>query len=250
VSAIDAVAAFCKVIGSALVGPSSETTYDLATIGGFAGFGSSAGGGEQATGQVGYSSLGILARPLPPEGDDYAETVALRVDGGLAPFGWRDMRLHRAANPGGSGGTPAPGQILVGGYGGAMLSHAMTEGDVGSRRANIATWYLPFEFDGDGVPSKAHTISMDPTPGNSSISIVHADGIRVALTADTGAGPGLVIAVDGSTFLRMSAGELTVQAAKITLKGNVYLGAQAEAGLPLLAGPGSPPCPTLFVSPV
>lgn len=248
-SALDAVAAFVKVIGSALVGQNAETVFNVQAIGGFGGDGDagddSDGAGEQASGQVGYSSLGILGRPLPPEGPLFAEAVALRVDGGLAPFGWRDMRLHAAVNPGGAGGTPAVGQLVFAGYGGAMLSHAMTADPVGSQRANLATWYVPFDFDADGVPQKAHTISIDPTPGNSSISIVHADGVFFSLTED-----GVTWAVDAATFGRMKAGEVLIQAAKIMLKGNVYIGAQAEAGAPLLAGPISPPCPSLFVSPV
>jgi hypothetical protein len=115
---------------------------------------------------------------------------------------------------------------------------------------DVSTWYVPFDPDGSGNPQKAHVISIDPTPGNSSISIAHASGLFLMLTEDSGAGPGITWAVDSSTFGRMSAGEFTVNAAKIMLKGNVYVGAAAEAGLPLLAGPASPPCPSLFVSPV
>lgn len=242
-TALDAVAAFVKVVGSAIAG--GEPVFNVKSIGGFGGFDGddTDAQGEQSTGQFGYSALGIIGRPLPPEGALFAEAAALRVDGGLAPVGWRDMRLHRALEP-------DEGQLAFAGYGGAVLSHAMTDGNVGSRKANRATWYVPFAFDGAGVPQKAHTISIDPTPGSSSICLAHADGVFVTLTEDTGAGPGVVIAVDGSTFLRMSAGELTLQAAKVMLKGNVYVGRQAEAGLPLLAGPASPPCPSLFVSPV
>jgi hypothetical protein len=252
-SALDAVAAFVKVLGSALVGDSAETVFNVQAIGGFGGAEGEGddrdGAGEQASGQVGYSSLGILGRPLPPEGALFAEAVALRVDGGLHPFGWRDMRLHAAVNPGGSGGTPAAGQVVFAGYGGAMLSHALTDDPVGSARANLATWYVPFDFDGDGVPQKAHTISIDPTPGNSSISIAHASGVFLTLTEDAGGGPGITWAVDASTFGRMKAGEVLIQATRIMLKGNVYIGAAAEAGVPLLGGPISPPCPSLFVSP-
>jgi hypothetical protein len=246
-SALDAVAAFVKVLGSALVGASSEPAFNVKAVGGFGAVDGddSDGAGEQAVRQVGYSSLGIMGRPLPPEGALFAEAVSLRVDGGLAPFGWRDMRLHRAVNPGGSGGTPAEGQLVFAGYGGAMLSHALTDDPVGSQRANLATWYVPFDFDSDGVPQKAHTIAIDPTPGNSSISIVHADGRFFTLNED-----GITWAVDASTFGRMKAGEVLIQAARIMLKGNVYIGAAAEAGAPLLGGPISPPCPSLFVSPV
>jgi hypothetical protein len=136
------------------------------------------------------------------------------------------------------------------GYGGAFLSHAMTAENTGSKKGNVSTLYVPHDFDGSGVPQKAHAISIDPTPGNSSITLVHASGLVLTLTEDAGAGPGIVASVDASTFLRMSAGELTLQAAKVMLKGAVYLGAQAEAGLPLLPGVASPPGPSVFVSPV
>lgn len=240
---LDAVAAFVKVVGSALVG--REPVFSVKAIGGFGGFDGddSDSAGEQASGQVGYSALGIIGRPLPPEGSLFAEAVSLRTDAGLNPFGWRDLRLNRAVEP-------EAGQLVFAGYGGAVLSHAMTAGNVGSRKANHATWYVPFDFDADGVPQKAHTISLDPTPGSSSISLVHADGVFVSLTEDTGTGPGVVVAIDGSTFLRMSAGELTLQAERIMLKGNVYVGRQPETGVPLLAGPASPPCPSLYLSSV
>lgn len=254
-SLLDTVIAFAKVLGSRLSGPKAEPVYNLSGIADFGPFGAaqtdtSDNAGEGATDQLGYGPLGYLARPLPPDADGAAETVALRTDGGLNPIGWRDMRLCEALNPGGSGQTPAAGQQCFGGYGGAMLTHSMTSAASGSRRANISTWYVPYEFDGEGVPTKAHTISIDPSDGNQSISIVHGDGLFFTLTHDSGAGPGIVAAVDGATFLRMSAGELSLNAAKIMLKGNVYVGAEAEAGVPLFGGPISPPCPSLFVSPV
>lgn len=241
-SALDAVAAFVKVIGSAIAG--GEPVYNVRAIGGFGGFGDdSEAGGEQASRQIGYGALGVVGRPLPPEGSRFAEAAALRVDNGLSPIAWRDLRLFDAIEP-------EPGQLAFAGYGGAVLSHAMTPDEVGTKRANIATWYVPFDFDGAGVPQKAHAIAIDPTPANSSISLVHADGVFVTLTADTGAGPGVVVAVDDSTFLRMSPGEVTINAARILLKGNCYLGAAAEAGVPMLGGPMTPPSPSVFISPV
>lgn len=254
-SLVDTVIAFGKVLGSRLLGPRSEPVYNVEGIAEFAGFGSgqadtSPSRGEQATDQLGYGPLGFLSRPLPPDAGGAAETVNLRMDGGLNPIAWRDLRICDAVNPGGSGGTPGGGQQCFAGYGGAMLTHSMTSAVSGSRKANISTWYVPYEFDGSGVPTKAHTISIDPSTGNQSISIVHGDGLFLTLTHDSGAGPGIVAAVDGATFLRMSAGELSLNAARILLKGNVYLGAEAEAGVPLFGGPISPPCPSLFVSPV
>lgn len=246
-SALDAVATFVKLIATALV--DGEPTYNVTGIGGFAlGSDGSATGeddsdeaGEQSLpGQFGYSSLGIVGRALPPEGELHAEGVALRVDGGLVPIGWRDMRIHRALNPGGGNTTPAAGQLIFAGYGGTFLSYS-----VNAEGASIATLYVPHDFDADGVPQKAHALVIDPTEGNSSITLVHANGARITLTDD-----GIAWAIDDATFGSMRPGELAVNAERILLKGNVYLGAQAEAGVPLLAGAASPPSPSVFVSPV
>ncbi len=263
-SFVDNVIAFTKVIATSITTPNSEVVYNVSGISGFRTDASGAvlplagddadESGEVADGQVAYQSLGILARPVPPDADDpdlFAEALTLRTADGLLPFAYRDLRFAKQVNPGGTGTTPAEGQIMFAGYGGAFLSHALTADPVGSQKANITTWYCPYDFV-DGVPQKAHTISIDPTPGNSSISLVHADGVFFTLTedADGSGNPGITWAVDDDTFGSMIPGEVTINAAKIMMKGNVYLGAQAETGLPLLAGPASPPCPSLFVSTV
>jgi hypothetical protein len=258
VSFINQVLEFCKVMASSVGGPHAATLFNVTGIGGFAldedgkisGADESDAGGEQANEQEVFQGLGLIGRPLPPEGDLFAEAICMRTGDGLMPLGFRDLRLNRSVNPGGGVTTPAEGQLMFVGYGGAFLSHAMMAGNSGSKRGNVSTWYVPYAFDGAGVPGKAHAISIDPTEGNSSISIVHGDGVIVTLTEDAGSGsPGIVWAVNGATFGRMSAGEFVVQAAKIVLKGNVYLGGQAEAGLPLLAGPASPPSTSIFISP-
>lgn len=257
-SFLNHVVEFVKVVSSGLSGPSSAVHMNVTGSGGFAldesgkviGVDDSDDGGDGAHEQEAYSALGIIGRPLPAEGDAFLEALALRTGDGRLPFAFRDLRINRAINPGGAGSsTPKPGQLLFAGYGGAFLSHAMTAGNVGSKPGNISTLYCPFNFDSNGVPQSAHAVTLDPRDP-SSISIAHASGIFFALTADTGSGPGIVASVDGSTFFRMSAGEFVVSAAKIMLKGNCYLGAQAEAGVPLFGGPISPPSPSIFVSPV
>lgn len=250
-SLVDQVCAFGRVLASRL--SNGEPVYNVAGIAEFAGFGSGAADltdskGEQASDQVGYASLGTFGRPLPPNADGEAEVVALRTDNALNPIGWRDLRLYKAINANGSGGAPADGQTGTAGYGGGMLTHAQSSSASGSRIPDIGTWYLPYQFDGSGLPTKALTISLNPV--DQSISILHSDGPRIDLLHDTGNGPGMVFTVDGSTFCRLTAGEFTVSAAKIMLKGNVYVGREAEAGCPLYPGPISPPCPSLFLSPV
>lgn len=250
--AFDQVLAFVKVLGSELLGSAFEPAFSVAALGDFGDDGQpddSDDTGERASGQAGFGALGLIGRPPPPSGGLFAEAIALRVDGGLQPFAWRDLRLNQALNPSGEASAPAEGQNAFVGWGGAFLSHSLTAENVGSKPANVSTWYVPYQFDGDGVPTKAHTISIDPTPGNSAISLVHADGVRIDLVEDAGdGGPGIVASVNGSTFLRFAAGELTVSAAKIMLKGNVYLGAAADTAIPFAGGPAMPPSPSVFLS--
>lgn len=258
-SALDEVIEFVKVLASEVLQPNSAVTMNVAgSVGGFTvdGSGNPTGAdltdvsSDSANQQPAWQSLGVLGRPLPPDASQFfLEALAVRRNDGLEPFAYRDLRINRAVNPTG-GSAPAAGQTIFAGYGGGFLSHQQTAANVGSQKGTITTLYLPYAFNGSGVPTKAHAIILDPTTGASSIQLIHGDGIFFQLTEDTGAGPGIVASINGATFLRMSAGALTVQAAKIMLKGNVYVGAEAEAGLPLLAGAASPPCPSLFVSPL
>ncbi len=257
-SFLNHVVEFCRVIASSVGTENGATLYNVAGIAGFAlddegqvtGEDTSDDGGEQAHEQEVFGALGIIGRPLPPEGDAFTEALAVRTEDGLVPIGFRDLRLHRALNPGGGGVTPREGQLMFAGYGGAFLSHSLTTGNTGTKKGNVTVLYVPYDFDGQGVAQKAHAIILDPSEDNRAISIVHGSGVFVTLSEDTGSGPGIVASVDGSTFLRMSPGELSVSAAKILLKGNVYVGRAAELGAPLLPGPISPPCPSLFLSPV
>ncbi len=246
-SLLDQVTAFVRVVGSRLLG--KEPVYNVVGIGDFAGFGTDKSSdaddvGEQAVDQVGYGALGVIGRQLPPTNGQAAEAISLRTDGGLSPYGWRDLRLCNGLNPGSANGTPAAGQLCFAGYGGAMLTHSVTDG-TGS--VSIGTWYIPYSRDGSGVPTKALTVSLDPV--TECITLLHPDGLRIDLTHDAGSGPGIVLTVDGSTFLRMSAGECTLQAAKIMLKGNVYLGPEPETNLPFAGGPAMPPAPQVFLTP-
>jgi len=243
-SALNRVIEFCRVVTSSLGEANSATLYNVEGIDGFGD-----GDGESASDQEVFGALGVISRPLPPEGDLFAEAIAARGDDGLLPFALRDLRIHQAINAGGSS-APAEGQTMFAGYGGAFLSHAL--GAVsGSKKANVSVIYVPYAFDGDGAPTKAHAIIVDPTSGNSSIQLVHGDGVFFTLTEDAGNGsPGIVWATDNATFGRMGGGEFTVNAEKIMLKGTCYLGAQAESGSVLVAGAGSPPSLSTFVSPV
>lgn len=256
-SVLDNVVDFVKVLASSVVGSNSAVLFDVAGVGGFeldadgnpVAIDTSDDESELAPQQPVYGALGVVGRPLPPDGDLFCEAVGLRTADGLEPIAYRDLRINRALNPTGAGTAPAPGQHMLAGYGGGFVS---VKRDSGSGRDTI-TLYVPYDY-ADGVPQKAHAIVIDPTSGSSSIQLIHGDGVFFTLTEDTGTGPGLVAAVNGTTFLRMSAGELVLQAAKVMLKGNVYLGAAAELGLPALYTSGFPspippvPSPSVFLS--
>src|SRR5690606_6922443 len=115
VSFINQVVEFCKVVHSAIVGPSSATAYNLTGIAGFAvdaagrivDADESDDAAEQAHEQEVYQSLGVIGRPLPPDPDAFAEALTIRTEDGLVPFAFRDLRLHRAINAGGSSAPSA-----------------------------------------------------------------------------------------------------------------------------------------------
>lgn len=242
-SFLNQVLEFCKVIASSVGGTNTTTLYDVAGIGGFDDESDAAG--EQAHEQECFTGLGLVGRPLPPDGALFCEAACARTEDGLVPLSFRDLRLHRALNASGAAVTPAAGQLMFVGYGGAFLSHALTAENTGSKKGNVSTWYCPYSFSGDGTPSKAMAIALDPSEPKPNLTIVHGSGAIITLTDD-----GITLAIDGSTFMTLRPGEFSVTAAKIMLKGNCYLGAQAEAGLPLLPGVASPPGPSVFVSPV
>ena len=112
----------------------------------------------------------------------------------------------------------------------------------GSRKPDILTLYVPHDFDGSGEAQKAHAIIVDPSTGNSGITLVHANGMRVALSED-----GITLSADGSTFLSMRPGEIALTADSITIKGNVALGKVPESGIPIALNTLAP-SPSVFGS--
>lgn len=239
----DFVLSFATVVGSSINEQTKTVQISTSGVGSFGteendfslDFGDEAG--ELADNQDMYGPLGILSRPLDPEkiaGRDYrAEVVAARTADGLIPIAWRDLRFERYF----PGGIPK-GTVRMVGYGGGFASFDMSD-----NVENIYTIYLPYDFV-NGTPTKAHAIIVDSNPDNG-ITVTHGDGYQVALTSD-----GILMRTsDDSTFFHMKEGVISQSAAKIFLKGTVYVGQAGEAGVPLLPGAASPPCPSLFLSP-
>ena len=254
-SFVDQVIEFAKVLGSAIGGTNAGVTYNLTGIGDFLedvagnviGDDASDEAGEHADEQPAYQSLGVVARPLPPEGQFHAESMAARTSDGMEPFAYRDLRINRALNPTGASSAPKEGQLFFAGYAGAFLSHELAAADSGDKKPNVTTLYVPYSFSGD-VPGKAHAVVIDPTIG---IQIVNGEGAFLTLSNDVGNGePGISWGMGTTTFGRISESETLIHSPKIYLKGNVYLGASAETGVPLLPGPSSPPGPSVYISPL
>lgn len=194
--------------------------------------------GETAT-SPSFSAPGIIWRPRVQSGEDAAEAAAVRVGDGMTGVAWRDLRLN-AVFP-----NPKEGDVALVGYGGGFHSFSDTAANSGDQKATIQTIYVPYEFSG-GTPSKAMAVILDPTAGTESMTLVHGDGASIILKKDKE----ILFVIDGSTFASFKPDALTLQATKIMLKGNVYLGAKAEVGVPLLAGSASPPGPSVFISPL
>lgn len=253
-SAVDAVVAFARVVASGIArdvdtGRNIGVTFNVAGIGGIVNgttgpeieLGDDDGESREAADV--FSALGLIGRPLPPSTRSgrvaHADVVCLRLADGLLPIGVRDNRLSM----GGDG--PAEGTVALVGYGGAFHAIGVVDGD--EAKGARHTIYCPYDFDAEGIPQKAHVITLDPTAGNEAVTIVHAEGMAITMLA----GDGNAIMLknkSGNATLRLDDGGITATAGTINLIGNVVVGNTVGA-VPLLAGTASPPCPRLFVSP-
>lgn len=194
-----------------------------------------------------YTAPGIVGRPLPPrviDGEEmHMDVVCVQTVEGLVPVAYRDLRLAMAGDA-----APGEGVLAFVGYGGGF--HSMTPVESGADPAGggtIHVIYCPYDFDSDGVAQKAHSIILDPTAGNESIMITHANGLAVTMS-DEDKRALLLKNADGDATLRLDDDGITLTATTIVLSGGVIIGEPALA-VPLLPGPASPGSTKLFVSP-
>lgn len=246
--AFDFVSQFARVLGSSINPKTYAIQVDLGGIGSFEESETADDQGEVSPQSEFFGSLGFVGRPRNKQtikGIEYfCEALCMRTADGLVPVSWRDLRLNSFF----PNGVPE-GRIGMVGYGGGFHTIDLTEANNGDQKTSIHFIYAPYSFS-NGTPSKAMAICLDTTPGAENISMSigggtsgyqmtmnEADGLQVR-TPNTG------------TCFNIREEEVLITAKKIMLKGNVYVGSQAEAGIPLLAGAASPPCPSLFVSSV
>lgn len=193
--------------------------------------------GENAPGVEAFGALGLLGRFLPPDEDGEVEIYAVRLGDRVVPLGFRDLRIDRAFPSG-----LAEGSIALAGYGGGFHSIDLTSANSGDQRANIHVIYAPYEFSG-GTPAKAHAVILDPEAGG--LQLVHGDGYFLAMQD----GEGIRMSADAGTFLQIKPGQISMGATSVSIAGNVAVGANPAAAVPLLPGVASPPSSSFFVSP-
>jgi hypothetical protein len=239
---VDYIAAFGRALASSVDPKTKVVMVQVAGIGSMDPLAPEEGAnanqqGEQAEKMPEMGPLGMLWRHLPPGKLDgrtvHADVVCLKTADGLVPVAWRDLRLYKAFPDG-----LAEGQIAVAGYGKGFYSLTLNaDGE------NIHVIYCPYDFNASGTPAKAHCVILDPDQG---VSIAHADGMAITMHQQT-----LTLRSDtGGARIFMQGDQITQQASKIILQGNVAVGANPAAAVPLLPGAASPPCPSLWLSPV
>jgi hypothetical protein len=207
--------------------------------------------GERTDNADVFGALGIIGSPLRPttfdNRDEHAEVACLRTADGLVPLSTRDIRTKMQGN------GPTEGTIALVGYGGGFhsISPLLTKSGDGATIQSIdgATHviYCPYDFNSSGVAQKAHSITIDPTSGNESLSIVHSNGQAVLLQND---GSIQLQSPNGQSFMKIDDSKITLQSDQISFNGGMVSVGDPTKGVPdLLGGAASPPCPRMFYSP-
>lgn len=130
-------------------------------------------------------------------------------------------------------GTPDPvmpkaGQAVIVGWGGGFMSFEKTGA------SDLFEVYIPAEKNGQGVPTEA--LSIQVNPATKSIAIVHPAGLAITIDEDRG----IVLRADASTRLVVKPGRIEIIAAEVIARGSVVLGSTAGVpgtNLPAIMGP-------------
>lgn len=193
-------------------------------------------GDEESTSEPVYGALGVVHRPLPPDGTAHAEALSIRMGDSLIPIAWRDVRLDAV------GSDFAVGETGFVGYGGGSFRSGLTATPSGDQFATVHTIRAPYEFAG-GVAAKEHVIKIDPTPGSETITVTHGEGHSVTL------GPDAIVMQNGDARAELSSSRFRVDAQLIELQAvAVKLGSNVASAAPLLPGAGSQASASVHIS--
>lgn len=181
---------------------------------------------EAPRGVPAFGALGLLFRPRRPTKSNgqarHLEAYGIDDGGGVVGVAYRDLRLNQLFP------SLQEGEISQVGYGGAFVSNRPTLAASGNVTGNELVIYVPYAFDGEGVPTKAHTIEIlgGDTP---SIALIHGEGM--AITAVAGG--------KNSIVMKNKAGDSYVEVNDdgIVLNGNVQVTGSMVVGNPATAVP-------------
>lgn len=169
-------------------------------------------GGEEATTEPLYGTLGVVVRPKPPTAAGAAEVVAMKREDGATPIAARDLRLNAEVNP-----SP-DGEVCLVGYGGAFVSLKENADQDGG----AVVIYAP-----GGNKARASVISIDTTAGNDHVALMHSSGVSITLTQE---GKAIIASPNGQAYIEVSN-------AGLVLNGNVQITGSLVVGNPAAAQP-------------
>lgn len=204
----DSAFAFCRALVSSLGEKSNQVLVSLR------GLGDEANYAETSAEEPVYGVIGFISRPMDPDDNGAAEFVAARGDDSLTPIAGRDLRICKAR------GNVPKGTATMCTHTGAFVSIDNAPSGTGS----VVTIYAPYEHT-DGVPAKAHAITIDTTTNNEHVAVIHAAGHSILLTKD---GALILKNAAGDVFVSIEDGGVTI-AGPVQATTNMVIGSAVTA---------------------
>ncbi len=217
--------AFGRVVATKLEGASKAIHENVAAL-----------DGDSSKGEPQFGPLGYYGRPMPPverpsatglRPEGWAEFIGFRLGDNIHQIGaYRDLRLSAQVNP-------AEGSIGIAHYGGGFIEQSWNDSGDGT---TITLYAL--RKTSSGAADKASAITIDSSGSGPAITIVHESGQRISMTDD---GATILSSADGSAYIELSNGKLTINAAEIIMNGGVILGTNNPAlAMPIMLGTMAP----------
>lgn len=205
--------AFGKVVATKLEGASKAILENIEAL-----------DGDSSTGEPQFGPLGRYARPMPPvdkasatglnpEGE--AESIGLRLGDNIHQIGaYRDLRLNAQVNP-------AEGAIGDAHYGGGFIEQSWNADKTGT----TITLYAPHK-DANGAADHASVVTIDSSPGNEAVLVLHKTGASFAITPD---GKVVMANAAGDAYVEVNDSGVVINGASVNITGSGAIGASNPA---------------------
>jgi hypothetical protein len=211
--------AFGRVAATTLKGASNAILANLSLI-------EDDEGEEGSSEEPMYGPVGYYVRPMPPVEADAAdginpegaaEVVAVRYGDQVIPLTARDLRCNAQVNP-------SDGSMGIAHYGGGFVELAWNA----SKNGSVATIYA-LRKQANGDADKASVITVNSEQADASIILLHESGQSIMLGPD---GQILLCNAGGDAYIEVKdSGEVTVNAASVTLVGGTAIGSSADPNI-------------------